>query len=321
MNSLDRHLRHPDEHDGLPFHPDCPVCQHRLAGTLPRESVVSRQAQAALAAGVLAVSAAAPTPTVAQSSPTAGQTAPTPALPADPTLDPDWQPPGQEGLSAPELPDQSLPSGDDGQGGTGEEEPGAVESEPLLDTTPEPQGIETPLPTSAPVEQPATPSPPPAASPPVEQPAQPPVEQPPQTEEPAQERELTQQREAAKKRTGRPRQRAHDLLRTRAATPSLPASEPAPAPAPAATVTLEAPAPDTAPASQPALDRRAPVKGKAYTVRPGDSLWSIAARLLGRGASTAEIAREVNRLWGINHERIATGDPDLLAVGTVLRLR
>jgi len=28
----------------------------------------------------------------------------------------------------------------------------------------------------------------------------------------------------------------------------------------------------------------------------------------------------VNRLWNLNAERIATGEPDLLMVGTVLRL-
>jgi nucleoid-associated protein YgaU len=56
-------------------------------------------------------------------------------------------------------------------------------------------------------------------------------------------------------------------------------------------------------------------------VRPGDSLWSIARRLLGPDASAGRIAREVNRLWELNRERIATGDPDLLMVGTKLRLR
>jgi nucleoid-associated protein YgaU len=56
-------------------------------------------------------------------------------------------------------------------------------------------------------------------------------------------------------------------------------------------------------------------------VCPGDSLWSIARRLLGNGASPADICGEVNRLWQLNRERIATGDPHLLIVGTKLRLR
>jgi nucleoid-associated protein YgaU len=54
-------------------------------------------------------------------------------------------------------------------------------------------------------------------------------------------------------------------------------------------------------------------------VRPGDTLWAIAGSLLGSNASPAEIAREVDRLWRLNAGTIATGDPDLLRVGTVLR--
>ena len=57
-----------------------------------------------------------------------------------------------------------------------------------------------------------------------------------------------------------------------------------------------------------------------YVVQPSDSLWSIAKRLLGPNASPARVAREVNRLWSLNRDRIATGDPDLLMVGTRLEL-
>lgn len=59
----------------------------------------------------------------------------------------------------------------------------------------------------------------------------------------------------------------------------------------------------------------------AYTVRSGDTLWSIAAAHLGRGASAGEIARYVQRLWDLNAQAIGTGDPNLLHVGTHLRLR
>jgi nucleoid-associated protein YgaU len=69
-------------------------------------------------------------------------------------------------------------------------------------------------------------------------------------------------------------------------------------------------------------DDRPPGGGPAsYVVQPGDSLWSIAKRLLGRDASPGSIAREVNRLWSLNRSRIATGNPDLLMVGTRLELR
>jgi nucleoid-associated protein YgaU len=64
-----------------------------------------------------------------------------------------------------------------------------------------------------------------------------------------------------------------------------------------------------------------PVRGQRYTVQEGDSLWSIAQRLLGRDVTNGQIAREVGRLWQINEERIGTGSPSLLPIGTVLRLR
>jgi nucleoid-associated protein YgaU len=70
---------------------------------------------------------------------------------------------------------------------------------------------------------------------------------------------------------------------------------------------------------------RAPAERSSHqrflTVRPGDSLWSIAKRLLGPDASSAQIARKVAQLWKLNGERIGTGRPDLLMVGTKLRLR
>jgi nucleoid-associated protein YgaU len=56
-------------------------------------------------------------------------------------------------------------------------------------------------------------------------------------------------------------------------------------------------------------------------VVPGDSLWSIARRILGSEASNSQLADQVTRLWVLNDQRIGTGDPDLLHVGTLLRLR
>ena len=66
---------------------------------------------------------------------------------------------------------------------------------------------------------------------------------------------------------------------------------------------------------------RAAARDRFHTVRPGESLWSIAADLLGDRATVPRIAREVNRLWELNDERIGTGRPDLLFPGTRLRLR
>jgi resuscitation-promoting factor RpfA len=57
-----------------------------------------------------------------------------------------------------------------------------------------------------------------------------------------------------------------------------------------------------------------------YRVQPGDSLWRIAARHLGPDATTAKTAREVNRLWELNQQRIGTGNPDLIFPGQTLTM-
>jgi hypothetical protein len=67
MPSLTAHLRRPDNHAALPFHPSCPSCRlERLTGDLPREELISPRTQAAIAAGLLAFSGgAAPAAAVA----------------------------------------------------------------------------------------------------------------------------------------------------------------------------------------------------------------------------------------------------------------
>jgi LysM domain len=82
--------------------------------------------------------------------------------------------------------------------------------------------------------------------------------------------------------------------------------------APAGTGTLEV--------SAPAVDPF-PAGVHNHVVEPGESLWSIAKRLLEADASAVRIARAVSHLWELNKDRIGTGDPDLLLVGTKLRLR
>ena len=57
-----------------------------------------------------------------------------------------------------------------------------------------------------------------------------------------------------------------------------------------------------------------------HVVRRGESLWSIAAGLLGPGAGAAEVAALVNDLWTLNAARIGTGSPDLIMAGTELVL-
>ena len=91
-----------------------------------------------------------------------------------------------------------------------------------------------------------------------------------------------------------------------------------PAPTPAA---LSAPAPGTTPAATIAAAVDAKPGDRIHRVHAGESLWSIASDMLGASASPARIAVEVHRLWQLNRERIATGKPDLLMVGTTLRLQ
>ena len=63
-------------------------------------------------------------------------------------------------------------------------------------------------------------------------------------------------------------------------------------------------------------------EGRAvHVVRKGECLWDIAERWLGSGASNAEIADEVKRLWELNGQDVASGDPDLILPGLRLRLR
>jgi hypothetical protein len=55
-------------------------------------------------------------------------------------------------------------------------------------------------------------------------------------------------------------------------------------------------------------------------VRPGDSLWAIARRSLGPGASNEAVEHKLVRIWDLNAGRIGTGDPNLIFAGTALRL-
>jgi hypothetical protein len=100
-----------------------------------------------------------------------------------------------------------------------------------------------------------------------------------------------------------------------------PAPDPSPSPEPAAPSEEEPPPPQlpAVPAERQA-PRSDPAGRDFHIVRSGECLWSIAAALLPAGASNAEIAAEVKRLWRLNARRIGTGDPSLLMVGTRLRL-
>ena len=55
-------------------------------------------------------------------------------------------------------------------------------------------------------------------------------------------------------------------------------------------------------------------------IRPGDSLWAIARRLVGPHASDGAVETKVVAIWNLNAGRIGTGDPNLIFPGTRLRL-
>jgi uncharacterized protein DUF4397/LysM domain-containing protein len=60
--------------------------------------------------------------------------------------------------------------------------------------------------------------------------------------------------------------------------------------------------------------------GKSLMVRPGDSLWSIAAKLCGPAATEEQIHAKLVSVWNMNAKRISSGDPNLIFPGTRLTL-
>lgn len=334
MALLTAHLLESGDHGRLGFHPRCPVCRdERLFGRLPADAVVSLRARAALASGVLAVSAAGPSATALAQEPDQRSDAvtapPTPDSGADENLGftpgGEVQLPGESAGQAPPTTTEPAPP----TGPPPEDDPQdalPLESEPVQD--PVPAAPEEPVPSDDATPEPSYPNlgadlaePAPAT----------PTESSPDDlifdgeEEPAPSTEDPPSRDAAptgrdadrppKPDTTGPGERNGGTSPTQAPGAAAPALTEA-APPPVADAPASAP---TQPAA--AQDPEPPIDGRTHLVRPGDSLWSIAKRVLGPDASAAQIARKVHRLWTLNADRIGTGDPDLLMVGTELRLR
>ncbi|QTE30288.1 LysM peptidoglycan-binding domain-containing protein [Pengzhenrongella sicca] len=93
-------------------------------------------------------------------------------------------------------------------------------------------------------------------------------------------------------------------------TAAAPASQPAPAPAPAS-------APPTAVAPDAVVAPQAVVAPEVVVVRPGDSLWRIAAESLPAGASPAEIAAAWPRWYAANRSTVGP-DPGRIHPGQEL---
>jgi hypothetical protein len=328
MASLTAHLVESGGHGRLGFHASCPVCcQERLFGSLSSDAVVSRRAQAALASGVLALSAVGPPVAAAQ--------------------EPDQQLEGGSGAG------QAPGGGETGSGavdapgsGTGVAPPTEVvpPAAPDLDPLAPPDAggesvlrevvpvetapIEAPSPPSAPGAGPGPETlpdnPEPEPSPPTPAP-DPSVDEPDPVPPPS---ELEGAEPSESPTPTPPAKDATDNNQTQGTAEPKPRENPPPQPSAAVPPPPSVPAEPTAPAPaaepQPMLTPSSAAStkpGRLLVVQPGDSLWSIAKRLLGPGASPAEIARKVSRLWELNAARIGTGRPDLILVGTKLELR
>lgn len=189
----------------------------------------------------------------------------------------------------------------------GDEETGAVEVEAEVDLEAPPAGEVTSAATEAPAE---TTSAAPAATP--EPTASAPEPEPAQQQAP----EAKISEPVANQSIVAPKQRPAEEAASSGAT----AGEGAPASEPPQEEAPSTPAPQ--PAATPPPDHGRHLGGKdSYVVQSGDCLWHIAAALLPGGASDAEIAGEVARLWALNEDSIGTGDPSLIYAGTTLRLR
>jgi hypothetical protein len=338
VNSLNSHLTAGPDHYRLRFHPDCPVCRTQRLVAFRSGGVLPLRARAGLLAAALSAGTVIPSSlAAADEPPTANASqgpvpAPTPA-PDSPLSPPQYQPsPGTdetEEVPADEAPDlrELLTSPEAGsdtevEDVSGEADEAVPAPMPLGQAPAAPEPVEpapAPLgqpPAAPPVEPP--PAPPQPGSVPVPQPPPEPIAPPPAAEveqdaaanpeDPGVKRPARGQE--AKRRRALPQPFVH---RGVVAEPEN-AQAPIGATVPAATAT-------TGLASQPPKPQSDPITGATYTVQSGDSLWSIAHRLVGPRASAARIARELNRLWELNRDRIGSGDPSLIYAGTVLRIR
>ena len=307
---------------------------------------MGQRTQAVLVAGLLALSSASPAVALAQEpdQQQEGAAVPDPVAVAAPPAEPVFDPGGTStevpfsATPAPEVPAAALPPADDA---------GSVESEPATDEAPptadagdgsdtQVANSELPVPAAEPV-VPPPPSQPPAAQPgtgvitpsqdasePVPNPAPLAADDhaPAHEDAPARARMRTRPVQTVPLTNPDPPPNA----KARLAEPTPPAqAQPAAENAPATAATATAATTATTPIQTrtfAAIKRKAAARGdRSHVVQPGESLWSIAGDGLGDDASTARIAREVNRLWELNRSRIATGNPDLLAIGTKLVLR
>ncbi len=351
MPALSEHLRDPEGHARMAFHPGCPICHgERLSGTLPMQAVISQRTRAALTAGVVAVATVAPAaalgaePHITQ----AGSTTAAGTASGDRALTADFIPGGNAAATGTVVDtgadnniDDDDTAGDDSAadhggasdgvtvvvgGGAGTQSGGDQSATAPAQPAPPPELPAVPVAPAPAATSDRAPSP--AASSSTDVSAGP--SDPPPAPTPDEATTPSADASAAPRapstpggvRAGSRPPATHTPSITHAAKPRLaPASAMGAADATTPTPTpTPAPTPTRTTATPASIDRADP-GDRAHTVHTGESLWSIASDHLGAGAAPAQIAREVHRLWQLNADRIGTGDPDLLMVGTRLVLR
>ncbi len=301
MASLGKHLRELEGHGGLPFHPDCPRCRReRLTGLLASHPLVSRRTQAALAASLLALTAVAPATAAAapdRADQQRNEPAPETSGNSDSTDQPDFDPGGST-PSLEEAPSAPAPSVDNSDSGTVDAEPANDSVAPV--TGPDSSRQAVPVLPHAP----SAPPPPTTAggstaitTPPPASPSRPAVPTP------APSAHAPHRRHTPAVRSGHADRRvAHAPGRLEVlASPPVGAD----------LTTQETAA---------GRETRVAEGERLHIVAAGECLWSIARASLGDGASEAQVARQVHRIWELNKDKIATGDPNLLMIGTKLTL-
>jgi hypothetical protein len=314
MASLSEHLVTGHEHGRLRFHPDCPICRsERVAGRLPNERLISPRISAGTAAAVLAASAlipsasavAAPVPDQEQE----GQAAPDAVSPGDSAHGIDFDPGGGDALPDEGGSTGQPPSGGAPDPGTQPEDAGSPE-----DGTPSPETEPVQDQEALGAEGDEQGAGDPSAS--VPEPGKAPEPGPPGTEPVQGTPAAGEQETVASPHPGRTERVEHRAGARRTASPA-----PARA-APKGSIASGRAEPVSATTGVAGTGAGQADSGSLFhIVRPGESLWSIASDLLGSDASPAELAREVDRLWHLNAERIGTGRPDLILPGMKLRLR
>ncbi len=245
-----------------------------------------------------------------------GVAAPEPTTPPDSTADPDFDPGGDTTLPF----DLGAPAG----GGDDDSGDGApIDVEPVTDPDALAVSLDDPAALAPNALDGGTDTPAPPAEPVPPTPLSAPVVAPSPTTTTAPQSNADQQtgdrRAAARaeRRSARKRQRDRARQRSSVRMP-VPAPE-ASVPAPVALAPVATTAAEPVQAASPSRDRVRPGRS-TYTVQPDDSLWKIASALVGAGATNAEIVAASNRIYQLNRDRVGA-DPDVLAVGTVLRLR